>query len=87
MPRRGASQVPRARTARGGETRGVMARSHLKVFVVFALILGVSITQIGTVFAARPIDTYYTFVGPPEIETDIDVLPSGVVKITLHRVV
>ncbi len=89
LSRRGGARhkYPGARLAGGGEIRGVKARSLLKVFVVFALILGVSTTQIGTVSAARPTDTYFTFVGPLEIELDIDVLPSGVVKITLHRVV
>lgn len=57
----------------------------LGVLVVLALVLGLSTTQIGTVSAARPVETTFTLT---LVEADVAFgeLPSGGWKVTLHRI-
>lgn len=54
--------------------------------VVFALVFGVLTTQIGTVSAARPVETTFTLT-LMEVDVTLEVLPSGAMKHTLHRIV
>ncbi len=57
------------------------ARGVLTVAVIFALVIGMLMTQVGTVSAKRPVETTFTnsFV---DISIELEELPSGAIRIT-----
>ncbi len=60
----------------------------LGVLLTCTLVLGLSVTQIGTVSATRPMETTFTLtIVPEEIDVELEVLPSGAMKHTLNRIV